>query len=231
MKTRWILPVALLCLVNVVALAVEKRAARPEGSAKPFDTVAARFEQNATDGDVEAVFEAIGGDDGLAKLTITAPNGHMIVDFKTPGATGMRQFRFESPEPKDAAALKKAFPEGEYVFAGSSPSGARFRGKATLSHKLPDNTSFIVPKAEARGLPATGLKISWAPVKGVAGYTIELDPAKTSAHLEMKLPPSVTSFVVPKGILAPGSKCQLGIGTVSKDGNVSVIETSFTTAN
>jgi hypothetical protein len=35
---------------------------------------------------------------------------------------------------------------------------------------------------------------------------------------------------VPEGILAPNAKCQLGIGTVSSSGNVSVIETTFTTA-
>ena len=43
-----------------------------------IDSASARFEQNATDGDVEAVFEAIAGDDGLTKLTITSPDGRTI---------------------------------------------------------------------------------------------------------------------------------------------------------
>src|SRR3954453_7244490 len=111
---------AFTCMPATTAQAVEKT--------ESFDSASARFEQNATDGDVEAVFEAIAADDGLIKLTITAPDGRTIVDFSTPGrsATGMRQFRFESPEPTDVAGLKKAFPEGEYTFAGSSSSGAQF---------------------------------------------------------------------------------------------------------
>ncbi len=219
---------SLLCLLVVPVLAADA----PSVKAESFEVASARFEQNATDGDVEAVFEAIGGDDGLTKLTVVAPDGHTIVDFAAPGrsAMGMRQFRFESPEPTDVAALKKAFPEGEYTFTGSTSSGAQLKDTAKLSHKLPPTTSFVSPKAGARNLSTKNLKITWAPVKGVAGYTIELEPSKSSAHLELNLPPSATSFVVPDGILAPGGKCQLGIGTVSSAGNSSVIETTFTTA-
>jgi hypothetical protein len=227
MMKRTIAAASLICLVALVAYAAEK----PTGNSEAFEEASARFEQNATDGDVEAVFDAIAGDDGLASLTVTAPDGRKIVDFTSPGhGMGMRQFRFESPEPTDVAALKKAFPDGVYMFTGSTASGMKLESQATLSHKLPPTTSFVSPVANAGNVASKGLKISWAPVKGVSGYTIELDPSKTGAHLEMKLPASATSFVVPDGILAPNAKCQLGIGTVSRDGNVSVIETTFTTA-
>src|SRR5262245_38909724 len=36
------------------------------------------FEQNATDGDVEAVFEAMGGSEGLAKFMVVAPDGRVV---------------------------------------------------------------------------------------------------------------------------------------------------------
>ena len=218
---------SLFCLIALVAYAAEK----PTATFEAFEEASARFEQNATDGDVEAVFDAIAGDDGLASLTVTTPDGRTIVDFKSPGhGMGMRQFRFESPEPTDVAALKKAFPDGVYVFTGSTTSGTKLQSQATLSHKLPSTTSFVSPVANAANVASKGLKISWAPVKGVSGYTIELDPSKSGAHLELKLPASATSFAVPDGILAPNAKCQLGIGTISRDGNVSVIETTFTTA-
>lgn len=221
-----ILAVVLIGLLVVPAVAVEKTAA------EPFEVVSARFEQNATDGDVEAVFETHASDDGLAKLTVVAPDGRTIVDFAAPGraAMGIREFRFESPEPTDAAALKKAYPEGEYTFTGSTSRGDHFQGKATLSHKLPATTSFISPKTDARDVAAKKLEITWTPVKGVTGYTIELAPSKSLAHLEVTLPAAATSFVVPEGILTPGGKCQLGIGTISVAGNISVVETTFTTA-
>ena len=218
---------SLVCLVALVAFAAEK----PAPDSEAFEVASARFEQNATDADVEAVFEAIAGDDGLANLTVIAPDGRTIVDFKAPShGMGMRQFRFESPEPTDVAALKKAFPDGVYMFAGSTASGKKLQSQATLSHKLPPTTSFVSPIADAHNVAAKGLKVSWAPVKGVSGYTIELDPSKSGAHLEMKLPASATSFVVLDGILAPNAKCQLGIGTIAPSGNISVIETTFTTA-
>ena len=228
MSKRFTAVTLLLSLVAYAAYAAEKPAAEPES----FEVASARFEQNATDGDVEAVFEAAGGDDGLVQLTIVAPDGRKIVDFNAAGrsAMGMRQFRFESPEPTDIPALKKAYPEGDYTFTGQTSSGDRFKDKATLSHKLPETTAFVSPKADARDVLPKNLKITWAPVKGVSGYTIELEPAKSSALLELKLPASATSFTVPEGIVTPGGKCQLGIGTVSADGNISVIETSFTMA-
>src|SRR3954463_3928951 len=179
-------------VVVVPAFAAEKPATKTES----FEAASARFEQNATDGDVEAVFEAIAGDDGLTKLMVAAPDGRTIVDFSSPGRSkmGMRQFRFESPEPTDVAALKNAFPEGEYTFSGSTSSGAQFKDKVKLSHKLPTTTSFVSPQADARNVSVKNLKITWAPIKGVSGYTIELDPSKSSAHLELKLPASATSF-------------------------------------
>jgi hypothetical protein len=228
MKMRSTIMASIVCLLAAPAFGADKATAKTES----FDVASARFEQNATDGDVEAVFEAIAGEDGLVKLTVIAPDGRTIVDFSAPGRSsmGMRQFRFESPEPTDVSALKKAFPEGEYTFTGATSSGAQFNDKATLSHKLPATTAFVSPKANAGNVSARNLRISWAPVKGVSGYTIEVNPSKSSAHLELKLPASTTSFVVPEGILVSGGKCQLGIGTISSSGNISVIETTFTTA-
>jgi len=225
MAIRLTLAVFLLSLI-ITAL----RAAENADDAESFEVASARFEQNATDHDVEAVFEAIAGDDGLSTLTITAPDGRAVVDFKAPdGSTmGIRQFRFESPEPSDVAALKKALPEGEYSFAGATSSGTKYRGKSKLSHKLPEPSAFISFKPDAPNAPSKNLRITWKPVKGIAGYTLELEPSRSSAHLEVKLPASATSFVVPEGILAPNARCQVGIGTVSADGNASIVETTIT---
>src|SRR3954447_4120277 len=116
MTKRSALLVLLTCVLVVPIVVAEKSGSKTES----FEVAGVRFEQNATDGDVEAVFEAIAGEDGLAKLTVVAPDGRTVVDFAAPGraAMGMRQFRFESPEPTNVSALQKAYPEGEYAFAG-----------------------------------------------------------------------------------------------------------------
>ena len=113
------------------------------GAPAPFAVASVYLEQNATDGDAEVVFTATGGKEGLAKLTVVAPGGRTVIDFSAPDAStslGIRQFRFETPEPQDVKSLMSAYPEGVYTFAGATAAGERFQGKAMLSHKLPAPT-------------------------------------------------------------------------------------------
>ncbi len=197
-----------------------------------FPEVGARFEQNATDRDVEAVFNATGRKDGLVKLTVVAPDGHTVVDFTAPGASamGIREFEFESPEPTDVEGLKAAYPAGVYRFAGTTAGGKELHGEATLSHELPATTSITRPGVKARNVPAKGLVIGWTPVAGVSGYVLELEQGELGVSILVHLPGSAASFAVPDDFLRPGMEYDLGIGTVSETGNVSFVETSFTTA-
>ncbi len=201
-------------------------------SSVPFAVATAHFEQNATDRDAEVVFEVKGGDQGLAKLTVASPDGRTVIDFAAPDAStlGMRQFQFESPEPGDIESLKSAYPEGVYTFTGTTAAGDQLQGTATLSHKLPAATSLLRPGAGARGVGVKHLKISWAPVENVAAYLIEIEQDELEVKVKARLPGSVTTFVVPDGFLRPGTEYLLGIGTVTKAGNVSFVETTFTTA-
>jgi hypothetical protein len=197
-----------------------------------FSAASIRFEQNATDGDVEVVFEVTGRHEGLAKLSVVSPDGRTVIDFAAPGAPtmGIREFVFESPEPTDVAGLKAAYPAGVYKFSGATSGGKQLRSEFTLSHELPATTSFVRPGAAAQNVPVKDLEISWTPVAKVSAYTIELEQEDLDVHLEARLPGSAASFSVPNGFLRPGTKYDLGIGTVSEAGNVSVVETSFTTA-
>jgi hypothetical protein len=199
---------------------------------KPFPSASVRFEQNATDGDVEVVFEALGSSDGLTKLSVVAPDGRVVVDFTAPGATkyGIREFVFESPEPTDVDSLKAAYPAGEYTFDGANAAGVTFHGTSTLNHVLPPTTSFVYPQENAQGVPVENLEITWTPVEGVAGYMVEIEQSRLDVKVIVRQPASQAKFAVPNGLLVPGMKYTLGIGTVSSDGNVSFVETHFTTA-
>ena len=106
-----------------LAMAAEK----PSDPAAPFAIAQVHFEHNATDGDVEVVFEVKGGHEGLAKLGVMAPDGRTVIDFTAPTAStlGIRHCRFESPEPKDIESLKSAYPEGAYTFTGATAAGKK----------------------------------------------------------------------------------------------------------
>lgn len=205
---------------------------RASNPPKPFAVASVHFEQNATDGDVEVVFEAKGGDEGLAKLTVVSPKDRTVVDFAAPDAStlGMRQFRFESPEPKDVNSLKAAYAEGEYSFSGTTVSGEKLHGSSVLSHTLPATVSFLHPKAGAQNVSTKNLEISWTPVEGLAAYIIYIEQDELEVSITARLPAGVPKFVVPAGFLAYETEYQLGIGTVTDEGNVSFVETTFTTA-
>jgi hypothetical protein len=201
------------------------------GQAKDLRVAKVRFEQNATDGDVEVVFKAKGGREGLAKLTVVSPDGRTVIDFRAPDPStlGIRQLDFESPEPKDTAALKAAYPEGEYRFSAATVSGKELTGAASLSHALPPTAGFVHPAEEAEGVPLP-LEIRWSAPPGLSAIMLEVENDDLDVHFETTLPASATSFAMPEGFFRPGTEYELAIGTVSPAGNISFVETSFTLA-
>jgi hypothetical protein len=217
---------ALLCVTASAPLA----AGGVSGDA--FETASVRFEQNATDGDVEVVFQVKGGDDGLAKLVVVAPDGRTVASFVAPDATtlGIRQFEFESPEPRDVASLKAAYPEGVYSFSGSTAAGDELRGTAILSHALPATARILRP-GEDDAVSAVDPEIAWASRDDVAAWIVEIEHDELDVNLTAKLSGSATSFRVPNGFLRPGMEYDLGLGAVAEGGNISYVEMSFTTAD
>lgn len=200
-------------------------------STVPFSVASVHYEQNATDGDVEVVFQVKGGDEGLTNLTIVSPSGRTVVDFTAsdPTTLGIRQFRFESPEPKDVKSLKNAYPEGVYKFSGKSVSAGHFYGLSTLSHELPDTTSFVFPAKDADNVKYRDLEISWRRVKNLAAHIFYIEQDELDQNINAKLSGSDDRFKVPDGFLLPNTEYKMGIGTVSESGNISYIEASFTT--
>jgi hypothetical protein len=200
---------------------------------RPFATASVHFEQNVTDGDVEVVFEVKGGADGLSGLSIVGPDGRTVLSYEAPDAStlGLRAFRVESPEPRDAAKLKAAYPEGAYMFAGWTSGGDTLSGQGTLSHALPAAPSLVRPKAEAEGVATKGLEIAWTPVPNAAAYVVKIEQEDLNEVIETRVLASATRFAVPNGFLRSGREYVLGVGSVLKNGNMSVLETTFTTAS
>jgi hypothetical protein len=205
----------------------------PEGAAQSesFTVAKVHFEQNATDEDIEVVFEVKGRNEGLAKLTVVSPDDRLVINFNAPDPStlGIRQFRFESPEPKNVESLKSAYPEGLYSFTGITESGVKLEGKSILKHTLPAVSSFMIPSAKATNVAIKDVRITWTPVKNVAAYIVYVEQDELDVNITAKLPNSITTFALPNDFLIPATEYQLGIGTVTEEGNISYIETNFTT--
>jgi hypothetical protein len=207
------------------------RAASEPAAAVPFPIAAVHFEQNATDGDMEVVFQVKGDKDGLAELNVVSPDGRPVVAFKAPDAStlGMRQFRFETPEPADFKSLKAAYPEGVYAFSGTTASGAKLAGKATLNHRLPPTTTFTTPAPESENVPVKDFVVAWSAVEDVAAYVVKIDQRELNVNFMVRVPSAWTAFALPDGFLVRGTKYKMAIGTETREGNISYVETTFTT--
>jgi len=202
-------------------------------AARKFDLASIRLEQNATDRDFEVVIEANAGDDGLVKFSVKSPDGRVVADFTAPDTTslGLRQYRFETPEPKSLAGLAAAFPPGNYRFSGVSKRGEEYVSECKFDHSLPAAATIVRPKAGAEGVGAENLSIAWSPVKGLAAYVVVIEQEEMGLHVEARLPATATTFSVPRGFLLPGTEYHLSIGTETSSGNASFVESSFTTAD
>jgi hypothetical protein len=212
-----------------VVLAACSGAARAD---EKLELATVSLEQTIQDADIEIKFDAIAGEGGLAALKVVAPDGRTVVDFAAAGSKlGMRHLTFESPEPKKSEnKLQADFPEGVYRFTASTTDGKKLLGEAALSHKFPESTPLLRPRPDEENVPLIGLQVRWKPVKDVAALTFVLEQETSGREIHAELPAAVTSFAVPDGFLTPATEYKVSIGTVSKLGNRSVFETSFTTA-
>ncbi len=106
--------------------------------------------QNATDGDAEVVLFAKGGDEGLKKLRIIAPDGRIVANVQGDHrGVGLREFSLESAEPPDFGAVLGSFPEGTYTISGRTVSGQCLAGRADLSHGFAPKTILRSPLQDA----------------------------------------------------------------------------------
>ena len=198
-----------------------------------FEFVTINVEQNATDGDTEVVITAKAGDEGLHTLSIKTPDRRHVAHVLSldRSVMGLREFAFESPEP-DGEAILAAYPEGTYTFSGVSSTGERFRSQAKLSHDLPAPVTILHPGQDAQ-LGTDSLTIQWSAVPGIREYVIEFEneSADPEQILNVNVPASQTSFEIPSSMLAPGSDYQVGVWTIGTNGNISVVETTFSTVD
>ena len=112
---------------------------------------------------------------------------------------------------------------------GSAVSFNPLRGEASLTHEFPAVASIVRPRPDERNVSASGLRVTWAAVKGVETIVVLIEDEKTGRDVRATLPGNATSFAVPNGFLTGSTTYKLAIGSVGKGGNRSVTETSFTT--
>lgn len=215
-----------LVALTTLGTATSAVAASPCGE---FSDLAIHLEVNATDGDAEVVIFAKGGDDGLKSLAVTSPTGRITAGFfGSPRGIGIREFILESAEPPDLDAVLRSFPEGTYRVRGRTVRGECLKGTAFLSHVVAPAPVLLTPTEDAE-LALNGLVVTWEAVPDVASYVIGVDNEDQGTALVAESAASATSFTVPADWLEPGTAYVVSVAAKMPDGNVTSVETPFST--
>ncbi|HEY7498484.1 MAG TPA: hypothetical protein VH740_08220 [Vicinamibacterales bacterium] len=235
----------LLSLGGVGAL----RSARQPGPPPAFSEAELFFELNDTDGDLGIHASIDGGT--WTSLEIEGPNERKLLNIVSSGrlrTQGLTQLAFESAEPSfdelAPADFFRRFPEGTYEIDGLTPSGREMRAVARLSHVLAAPPEILVngvPAADdcdaAVPLVSTPVVIDWDPVTtshpdiGKSGPVqisrYQLFVERDNGKLSLDLPPTVTEFRVPAGVLALGKQFKLEVIARTTTGNNTAVESCF----
>ncbi len=205
-----------------------------------------KFEINATDGDggIQVFLDA----DPWKSMSIYDTDGKRVFRTTTSGSIGSQggtELFLESGEPEFSELtleeLLERFPEGEYRFRGRGIEGERFVGTAMLTHDIPDGPVLVYPLEEDAPVDPSNAVVMWEPVEApngspIVGYQVlVVQPDSGLAAipkivLDVMMPPSATSMLVPPGFLIPETEYEWDVLAIEAGGNQTLSSSFFTTA-
>ncbi len=230
---------------------------------EPFKLTNIHFEANASacDMGIQMSFDT----DGLSEGSVKDPNGQVVYQFGAVGGPGVTNditegFQ-ERSEPQIIDLIRalgcerdteepaiwltqllSAWPEGKYIFRGSS-ADTNWRGFAVLSHKVPAGPEILAPANRDIVSPDENLLIRWKKVTGpllpelgpvnVVGYHVVIadatnpepfPPGKMPAQFDVDLPASATSLLVPSQFLRANKIYEFEVLATEAGGNQTITE-------
>jgi hypothetical protein len=247
---RPVLP--LVILVAIVGGASDAQAAPGGKKAAPveFEEVRLIIEFNASDEDVGVQFFL--DVDSWQSVRIFNPAGKEIFDARTKNSLltqgGGTEMFVESQEPTlDELSLDEffeIFPEGTYRFAGRTPDGTTLTGDTEFSHEIPAGPEIVLPvvseDACAENVPIP-VVIDWNEVTtNIDGDPIDVEAyevivgGEEGDNVEFDVVMSAdlgTTLTVPAELLEPGTEYEFEVLAIAENGNQTITETCFVTAD
>lgn len=223
----WITTVAIVALVAV--------AVAPAAWAKRLEDAEIFFEINDTDGD--AGIQVFLDGEGWDSMQMSGPNGveFSVAAEKGIGQQGITEFFFESAEPSfDVQTLEELlelFPRGRYNFRGTTTEGKVLRGKARLTHRIPDAPVLLFPTEDDSVDPDDAV-FTWGEVDDPPGgeidsYIVVVECEEPGSDMEVELSSDFTQVTVPPEVLEDQDECKWEVLAVEGSGNKTISESEF----
>ena len=251
-RHRFALPgIAVAVAVALAAVSAGAWAANAEKKTEKkapveFDDVRLIIEFNSSDEDVGVQFFL--DVDSWQSVRIFNPAGKEIFDARAKSSLlnqgGGTEMFVESQEPTiDELSLEEffeIFPEGTYRFAGRTPDGAPLTGEAEFSHDIPAGPEIVLPvvseDACAENVPIP-VVIDWNDVTStidggpitVEAYEVIVEHDDLNFDVVMSADAG-TSLAIPAELLEPGTEYAFEVLAVAENGNQTITETCFVTA-
>lgn len=240
-----------VAVAAVLALAVghgEGRAATAATKPAPveFEEVRLITEYNSTDDDIGVQFFL--DVDSWQSVRILNPEGKEIFEARARSSLlqqgGGTELFLESEEPTlDELPLEEffeLFPEGTYTFLGRTPDGERLTGEAEFSHDIPAGPEITLPVAGGDSCAANvaiPVVITWNEVtETVDGAPIDIEAYEVivegeDVDFDVIMPADAgTSLTVPAEVLEGGTEYKFEVLAIAENGNQTISETCFVTA-
>ncbi len=227
-----LIAIALVVVVSILNINCENGS---NASAEPpdtvFEAVSISIVYSSTDDDAQVAI-VIDAGMGLDEVNVVNPDGRTTLSLTsaTTPNLGQTKIEIETPEPSLEEA-EAAYPEGTYQFSGKTVDGGDITGEATLSHEIPSPPVITSPPDGSNNLPINGQTLSWNPVPGAAGYAIEFDQENLQIALKADLLSDKTSFNIPSDYLLPDQDYVSDVAAIGENGNRTISEVRFHTAN
>jgi len=202
------------------------------GPSMDFADLEVFFEFNSTDNDLG--FQVFLDAEGWDIVQARDPAGKQILDIrakKALGALGITELRFESAEPSPGEVLA-LFSDGMYEFRGRTVEEAfTLGGLATLSTVLPDAPVFTNPLDGDGDVDPDNLVITWNAIGGLDGYEVIVANEDAGVEIIAGLGPDATSLTVPSEFMEADSDYKAEILAIGMNGNKTITEIEFSTAD
>ncbi len=199
-----------------------------------------RIELNATDRD--AGIQIFLDGEGWDRMIGTDPDGNMVLDISAVGSIGIQgitELFFESAEPsledQSLEELFELFPEGIYRFEGTTTEGDVLKGKARLTHALPDGPELVLPEEDDDEVDPDNTVIEWELVDDpqgsmIVGYMVIVERETGGLRVfSADVGPETTSVTVPPEFMASGTAYKFEVLAIEASGNQTISEREFET--